>query len=355
MVRCLAWNVGSTDTLDSIAMNIVLLFVSLGFMGGLVTAMTFSNGIRISLLDVSVAVFLIVSAWQTRKQRYIPKMWIPIVTFAAVAIVSGGDLAYIIRWLLYAALYWVTVDMKVLVFSGVGIAFLGYVQYFLYPDLRNLYYLGWDPHYQRLFSTLLDPNFTGIILGLTSLLLLTRRNLFWFGVTFIALVLTYSRSSYVAFLVGLIVWGVQSRRKALVACVVSVLIVMVAVLPKTGEGRNLLRTVSSFARIDSANYAISRIQEKPLLGHGFRPHAGIDTSLLFVAESTGIIGLVVYAWLLMGLWKTKEMRPYLAAILVHSLFVNSLFYPWVMVWMWIMAGISRDAQPSFRSRPDPER
>lgn len=328
-------------------MNMALLFLSFGFIGGQVAAITLANGIRISLLDVSVAVFLIVSACLSKKHRFIPMLWLPILTFAAIAMITGGNLAYVIRWLLYAALYWVSADriivpkvwQKTLVFSGIGIALLGFVQYALYPDLRNLYYLGWDPHYQRLFSTLLDPNFAGIILALTSLLLLARRNLFWFGVTFIAFVLTYSRSSYLAFLVGLVVWGILSKRKTVVALVISGLVVMIAVLPKTGEGRNILRTVSSFARIDSARYAISRIAEKPILGHGFRPHARVDTSLLFVAESTGFVGLVVYVWLLMGLWKTREIRPYLAAILVHSLFVNSLFYPWVMVWLWIITGV----------------
>ena len=38
---------------------------------------------------------------------------------------------------------------------------------FVYPDLRNLWYLGWDPHYYRVFATLLDPNYVGILLVLT--------------------------------------------------------------------------------------------------------------------------------------------------------------------------------------------
>lgn len=333
-------------------MNISLLGFIVGFIGGNLMALSLTPDIRVTLLDVGVVMVLLYGAYKKRN-RFIPKLWLPIVAFAFVSLISGGDLAYIIRWLLYAALYWVAADtifsleawQRVLVISGVGIAMLGFVQYALYPDLRNLYYLGWDPHYQRLFSTLLDPNFTGIILALTSLLLLTRRNLFWFTLTFIALVLTYSRSSLLAFVIGLVVLGFITKRNMLIAMVLSGLVLMIAVLPKTGEGRNLLRTVSSFARLDSAQYATSRIAQKPLFGHGFRPHTGIDTSLLFVAESTGFVGLLVYGWLLIVLWRHKEMRIYLAALLVHSLFVHSLFYPWVMAWVWIMAGVMERMSP----------
>ena len=39
-----------------------------------------------------------------------------------------------------------------------------------------------------------------------------------------------------------------------------------------------------------------------------------------------LIGLVVAASLI--------------ALLAHSQFVNSLLYPWVLIWFWILVGIS---------------
>ena len=47
-----------------------------------------------------------------------------------------------------------------LLFSGLVIVGLGFVQYFFYLGLRNLYYLGWDEHLSFIFQ-LLDPNFAG--------------------------------------------------------------------------------------------------------------------------------------------------------------------------------------------------
>ncbi|HLD24459.1 MAG TPA: O-antigen ligase family protein [Patescibacteria group bacterium] len=358
-------------------MNIpfVLALLGTGFIGGQILSVSIMSGVRVSFLDVTLAAVLLFGAYKSRKpfdsaqgkRRFIPRLWAPILAFTLVSLISRGDLFYIIRWLLYAALYWVTADAffpprlwrNILAVSGIGIALLGFVQYVLYPDLRNLYYLGWDPHYQRLFSTLLDPNFTGIIMAFTALILLPmlrRGKSPWvvggLMATLGALLLTYSRSSIGAFVVGLVVWGMFTKRTVLVAAIAFGFIMTFAVLPHTGEGRNVFRTVSSFARIDSAKQALTLIREKPILGHGIRPRAGIDTSLLFLAESTGVVGVLVYGWLLVSLCrlgvrglaykKTREEAAsylsVLAALLVHSLFVNSLFYPWVMAWVWVSTG-----------------
>ena len=77
---------------------------------------------------------------------------------------------------------------------------------------------------------------------------------------------------------------------------------------------------------------------------------GIDSSLLFVGVTTGIVGLAVYLWLIveqMKLVNRYRIKPFrvmfyatFAALLVHSLFVNSLFYPWVMIWIWVLAGVA---------------
>ena len=69
--------------------------------------------------------------------------------------------------------------------------------------------------------------------------------------------------------------------------------------------------------------------------------------------TTGIIGLASYLWLLRSIERGMERvseKPLkhlrvvglmsLAGLIVHSMFVNSLFYAWVMQWVWILAGIS---------------
>ena len=40
------------------------------------------------------------------------------------------------------------------------------IQYFLYPDLRNLIYLGWDPHLYRTFGIFFDTTVSASIYGL---------------------------------------------------------------------------------------------------------------------------------------------------------------------------------------------
>jgi O-antigen ligase len=64
--------------------------------------------------------------------------------------------------------------------------------------------------------------------------------------------------------------------------------------------------------------------------------AGADSSLLFVAATTGVIGLVCYLFYLIRLFKLPNLNYYVIPLLAHSLFLNSLFYPAVLVWLSIL-------------------
>lgn len=385
-------------------MMVALMLLLLGLTAGQVISVPFAAGVRITLLDLSVGVVLLCGVFFRGKKWFIPSLWAPIMSFFGVTLLSlsytfgnvplyviGGGLMYILRWIMYASLYWVAAStvvapgvwLSVLTASGIATAVLGILQYVLYPDLRNLAYLGWDPHYQRLFSTLLDPNFTGIILAITAIVLLgmwesqkknTPMHLGSMLVVMSAFVLTYSRSSFVAFAVGMVVWGVLSRKKAIMFGILALCVGAVVLMPHTGEGQNLFRTVSSFARVGNAERAVSLIREKPIIGHGFnilrfvslqrswihegdapsRSGAGLDTSMLFVGATTGILGMIVYGWLIVsllgkalyGYTHMKKSRPFaityisiIVMMIVHSAFINSLFYPWVMVWMWVSTGV----------------
>src|ERR1051325_4673622 len=147
------------------------------------------------------------------------------------------SLLYLVRWLFYFATYvvvincvrassvddvWRALETAILIFAAFGIfqsAFLPDFAQTVYPESRRYY--DWDPQGHRLVSTLLDPNFAGgfILIGLLvslsrlaagarvgswKLLLLTT-----------ALLLTASRSSILAFMVGctviVLVRGVSKR------------------------------------------------------------------------------------------------------------------------------------------------
>ncbi len=89
---------------------------------------------------------------------------------------------------------------------------LGLGQYFLFPDARLLQYLGWDDHYYRLLGSWFDPAFSSLVFVFALIFIFfTRKKMkllddslfFYFCLIlfFIALVLTYSRSSYLALFV----------------------------------------------------------------------------------------------------------------------------------------------------------
>lgn len=292
---------------------------------------------------------------------------------------------YLWRWLAYSFLYVIVRDDGLRVWRwivglyayAVALAVAGLVQFFLYPDLRNLYYLGWDPHYYRVFSTLLDPNFTGLVLGLAFLLGIHV----WHAkkyqglsavaqcIILVALVLTFSRSSYVSFFIGITGYLII-RRKWNVLLVMLMASCVIIFIPRSGrEGWNLFRSVSSHARVQNWQQSIGLFVSSPVIGHGFntlqflpdkigiknstiisRTGSGVDNSFLFLLAATGIIGFVSYVTLLV-----KQIRLGFAGIqhnslhfivllsilmiIIHSLFSNSLFYPWVMLWIWILTGV----------------
>lgn len=378
-----------------------LILLGLALMGGQLTAMSAGAGVRVSALDLSVLLVVCVVAAGSGKKRFIPSLWLPFLLFAAVALASliaavgsvpadavGVGMLYSLRWLLYVSLYWAAAGdywdadrwETLLAASGFGMGVAGIIQYFLYPDLRNLLYLGWDPHFGRLFGTLLDPNFTALILSITSLWWISRIGegkargvaLVGVAVSLGAMLLTYSRSGLLAFAAGIAVWGLLSERKKLVVGIIAACALAVVLLPHTGEGRNLFRTTSAVARVESAGRAIQLFVQRPVLGYGFtllrfvytkrhwidetaipsRAGSAIDTSILFVGATTGFFGVAVFMWLLSSLFRlgrkglgilpvrnrAARYIAILSMVIIHSFFTNSLFYPWVMAWLWILTG-----------------
>ena len=282
----------------------------------------------------------------------------PILAFIAIAALSlifsfrplnqiiVGSL-YLWRWLAYALIYFVARQAKLplrryLIITGLIVAITGLIQYFLFPDTRFLYNLGWDEHYYRLIGTFFDPNFTGIFLVLTLILL-------WPSpvsiVPFVALLLTYSRSSYLAFLV-IIVFHLR-RRKLLLLVACSLWLVALLSLPRPGgEGVKLERLFSITNRLDSMQQGLRLFTQHPVFGVGFNllryqqnnlvshSGAGIDNSFIFLLATTGLPGLLAYLWLLKR--QLKSNAYFLVPILVHSLFNNTLFYAPVMLWLWLL-------------------
>jgi hypothetical protein len=376
---------------------LLLLFGSLLF--GQLGALPVAPGITIYLHDM-VACFILGfgSIYIIHNKKFIkPDAVVPILSFIVIGLISlllnffrfsSGEIGlsslYLLRWCIYAGIYILLIQGMVsskflflwLYVTGTCLSVLGLFQYVLYPELRNLSYLGWDPHYYRLFSTLLDPNFTGIIIVLTIILgvyltIVKKSNVLIVTqiINFLALYLTYSRSSYLAAAIATICYILCSKKWKLMVLFMFVLTAIIVIPTPGGKTLRLTRIDSTIARIQNWQESVRLIRQSPVIGYGFntlryiksqtgqslpevsvsKAGAGTDSSILFLMATTGIFGTFIYIWLYKTIFRifAGQKHAYLlktiflcvtCAVLTHSLFVNSMFYAWVMVWLWIFTG-----------------
>src|SRR3989338_2063484 len=155
--------------------------------------------------------------------------------------------------------------------------FFSIAQYFLYPNLRNLQYLGWDPHQYRIFGTLFDTSAQAAIVGLLILFFLFERkiipNMTRYALLLSSVVtglLTYSRGFYISFLSTLAVFFVKTKQFFLLGGILVIFAMGVFALPKPfGEGVNLQRTFSLESRLRDNREAVDIFNKSPLFGIGY--------------------------------------------------------------------------------------
>jgi hypothetical protein len=311
------------------------------------------------------------------------------------------SIAYLARWLLYLGLYfavinfvrsedvwdvWKTLERVILVFAVFGI-----FQSLLLPDFAQLVYpnsdayVDWDPQGHRLVSTFLDPNYAGmfILMGLlVQLALLSAGDdvPVWKPALLLgALVLTVSRSSVLGLIAGgaviLTVRGVSIRLlRVMAGFTMALLLLSPLIINFAGDYRKFSIDASALARVVSWLRALEIFADHPILGIGFNTYGfvqraydftasgnasfGLDASLLFIGVMTGSVGLLIYLVMVATLfgysrsvWRDSG-RParekgfaigvgaVTVAILVHSVFLNSLLYPFLMEPLWIMWGLT---------------
>lgn len=306
----------------------------------------------------------------------------------SLSLVSFGySSLYLLRLAGYFGLYFVILELcqnrklsqkllQKLQTSLLVTAIFALIQYWLYPNLRNLSYLGWDPHLGRAFGTFFDPNFFGLIMVVAIFIILFQkkfltRNFFFAGFYFLLLLLSYSRSAYLAFAVGLGLWFLLKKRLLLVFLPTLLIFAGVLLLPQgAGEGLNLSRTATINSRLVNDQEALAVIQKKPLFGVGFNTlrfysvkdgplshsAAGFDNSLLFITATAGLFGLLTYLNLwyqsLRLVYRKKTFFPEMAgvtlAIFSSGFFINSLFYPAVLFLTVFLWGITHS---SLQDRP----
>jgi O-antigen ligase len=379
----------------------ILLFINL--LLGQLGRIQLTPTIALYLHDVVIGTYIlfrIPSLWKSRKTVSSMVLKTPFILVSLVFLISLVvniyrfsqpellvGVSYFLRFVMYAVLYFIVrTDNKSVWYwtrwvmsLGIGFAGLGIMQLFLYPDLRNLSLDGWDPHYFRLFSTLLDPNFMGMVLivsFLSGIVTINKMKTRMWGVLglliiFIAFLLTYSRSSYVAAIGGFIAYIVLTKKWKIALWLV-VFCLTLAFLPTIGgESSMLFRQVTAFARITNWQEGMQYFFQSPVIGFGFNmvkalPHnaptlevgaiarstGGYDNSIVFVLVTTGLIGLAActFLWSKMvgiGITLLKNTKTIqlgtlyvvlLVAFFIHSMFLNTLFYPQLMILLWVLTG-----------------
>ncbi|QQG43791.1 MAG: O-antigen ligase family protein [Candidatus Daviesbacteria bacterium] len=264
---------------------------------------------------------------------------------------------------------------KILLFSGVIIAVLGIAQLTFFPDLQFLAAANFDPHYLRTVSTFLDPNFTGAFLSLTAIILWPKlftkdtfkSNVWIFILIYITLLTTFSRGGYLSLVSGLLIISLinKSFKQVLLTIVLGAILLFSfqQYTLQVAAPRKIDRAQSAAARLDTWQQGWNLFQRYPILGVGFNAYryalkqlnladeqflskkgaSTNDSSLLYVAATTGIIGLGFYLSFLggilkLGWYKISHLGGMiliggLIALLSQGFFANTLFYPFLLIWI----------------------
>lgn len=230
----------------------------------------------------------------------------------------------------------------------------GLVQYCLWPDFTYFSSQQWDPHLYRLVSTFFDPTFTGLIyLIFIIYLYLTSHIYYLIPLVYFALALTYSRSTLLALLVVSFFLSQRLKQPKIVFLSLIVLLLTLLALPRLpGEGTKLERTSSIKAKIENYHQGLALFATSPIIGHGYNnlffvkdvtnpnshTNSGFDGSLVTILTTTGLIGFGLFTIGLIIFFRQASLfqQASLVAILVHSLFANSLLYPWVILLLFVL-------------------
>ena len=251
------------------------------------------------------------------------------------------------------------------------VAAFSIAQYFFYPDLRNLYYLGWDPHLNRLFSVFFDTSVAASIFGLIFFYLYKNKR-YWLSLPFlIFLILTFSRSAYIFFAITFLVDFSFHKdiKPALLILLLSVSVFILA--PKQfGFGVGLDRVFSISSRIADYQKGIAMWQKSPLFGHGYNrlayikekmnlkeipkenfpihSAASLSGSFLIILAASGLIGLILFVLSFIKLvFFNKNAFVYMLFLGLMSLTDNIILHPFILFLLGVIYVVSL---PSGKSR-----
>ena len=250
-----------------------------------------------------------------------------------------------------------------------GIILLGSVfQYYLYPNIGNIAYLGWDPHISRLVGVFLDPPIAAGMFFLGGWYLINKAQkakrpvikVILLVVSFILIVLTYSRGAFLAILGVILLFGITLKRYKITAVMVLTIIVLIFLIPKAQtESINLLRTASITARLEDYRKGFEIWQKNPIFGIGYNhirfekekyidevfvedydPSHGIasfHSSFMIILVAGGVGGLSLFMYVL-SILARKNMFFLMSVcfLSIISMFDNVLLHPFVIFFLGVL-------------------
>jgi O-antigen ligase len=357
----------------------------------------FGSTSSISLLDIGSVVtigFLVIWSIGISKKVVFPRVFYWLVGFGVCGVIGAiinnewSGLVYLVRFIVYSLWCWVgyalvkskvvTVNgwLWVLILSGILLFISGVIQLIWLPDLRVLESYGYDPHLNRMTGSLLDPNFFGGLMGVGLVVALNQflehkkkvgliiAIIFGLGV-----VLSFSRSAYL--MVGVMSMGLAFWRSKKLLIVLALIVgILFVTVPRFGDRviGGFQADASAKERIESWQKGLTVWQSSPVFGVGFNnirivsekegllkifssnggnSGAGVDSSALFVMATTGVMGLICFGgfWgsVWRKVWENKSSNGVFlivfCGLFIQSWFVNSLFLPIIMMWIYLWAGM----------------
>jgi len=248
------------------------------------------------------------------------------------------------------------IGMSAMIFVG------SLLQYYLYPNIGNIAYLGWDPHISRMVGVFLDPPITAGLFFICGWYLVDQAektkhrsaSISVLILSFLFIVMTYSRAAFLALLGTVILFGMLVKQYLLTALMVFSVILLIFLIPKAHtESINLLRTTSINARLADYQKGFEIWKKSPLLGIGYNhirfekekytsevfvedynPSHGIasfHSSFMIILVTGGVIGLTLFIFVLLQLSrKGRFLLLSIAFLSILSLFDNVLLHPFIL-------------------------
>ncbi len=348
--------------------NTILIFCFFSFFIGQIFRLNLF-GISFPLIDISIillSVLNLISHFKNKSLKITNKYFFYFLVYSWILfflscfrfkIFSLNSIFYLIRFscILSLFIFPLKISLKqhrLFYLFIIANIFFGFIQYFFWPNFTYFDVNQWDPHLYRLVSTFFDPTFTGLIYLLFLIKIYFDKKIPYRPVlliiSYLALSLTYSRSSYLSFIIAFAFISVSTKKiRPFLISLILVLATIFCLPRQPGEGTKLERTSSIFAKIENYQEGINLFSQHPIFGIGYNnipilrenknqishSNSGFDSSLLTLLISTGIIGIALFLIGGKTFYQSAQLstKTFIWAILVHSFFANSLLYPWTLL------------------------